>query len=126
MTREKVKVKLTVKNKRSQWDEVLDIEANSVALADLLAAAQEVVKQFNESLRPYELPRELVSVVYAGESLAHVWCKENTVGLLDKRRQVIYDLYRCARCGITARRTGLGAPRVRRPCQPQAVNRGKA
>lgn len=68
---------------------------------------EEVIKNFNKTLRPSERERVLVAAMELEEkSRPHSWVKSNLVTKIDKQGQ--YDSYRCETCGITGKRRSLG------------------
>lgn len=69
--------------------------------------AKETLRRFNATLRPGEKERELLDVVIIdAQEQEHNWHKTNLVTIMDRNGS--YDAYRCQRCGITAKRFGLG------------------
>ena len=98
------KFKIVVEDGRGdRWEEEYDKPTN-----DPMQWAIETVEKFNAGLRGYESPRKVIDVIVLGESEAHTFKKTNLVTIMDPRRGC-YDTARCSRCGITAKRIGLGA-----------------
>jgi hypothetical protein len=96
---------MTVKDDRSTWTEEYDKPAKDIAEARIVA--EQMIENFNRYLRPYELPRTLVDVSVGGNAvLAHEWQKMNLVTQVKGASS--FDIMRCAQCGITGRRFGIG------------------
>jgi len=68
--------------------------------------AQSIIDFFNSSLRPYEHPRVLVSVVETENkaTLSHNWVKHSLV-----TEKGGYDVYKCTQCEATGKRFGLSS-----------------
>ncbi len=71
------------------------------------AWAEETVERFNATLRPGEKERILLDVEVLDEHSIknHSWEKQNLVTVA--KLEPYYDVLRCKRCGITAKRFGL-------------------
>lgn len=84
------------------WDEKYD-----KAVEDPMLWALDTVDKFNASLRPGELPREIVTVHIddADAPLPHEWRKVSMATRNMGLRS--YDAYKCDRCGVTGKRFGL-------------------
>lgn len=73
-----------------------------------------LVKKFNDTLQPGERPRDVLGVrvveLTADEAakvpIAHDWEKTNAVTIY--KRGQLYDTAKCRRCGVTAKRFGVG------------------
>lgn len=103
-------IKLYCRNVGTQTDPWVENYTKDVD--DPQAWAQALIDQFNTTLRPNERARELVRVEVESESDVppeHDWEKENLVTIA--RGDIAYDILRCKRCGITAKRVGLGGIR---------------
>jgi hypothetical protein len=75
-------------------------------MEDAQVWAEETIKDFNNTLRPYEKPRELVSVEHLDdESSKHSWAKTSITTIID--RHGTYDEIECTKCSITGKRHGL-------------------
>jgi hypothetical protein len=99
------KIEIEVRNvgSESSWKEEYDCSAS-----DPLAWANELVNKFNATLHPGERAREIIQVVVLDtevEAPDHVWRKQNLITII--RGSQAYDVMRCERCGITAKRFGL-------------------
>jgi hypothetical protein len=97
-----------------KWSEYFIIPDNATD-EDIWDELNAVIKQFNATLRPYEVPRQVVNI-YEIDPIdpsrctilfKHDWSKTNLVTKMDGRMSS-YDEYKCERCGITGRRYGLG------------------
>ncbi len=74
--------------------------------------ARDVIKNFNSTLHPHEMRRELVRVRGGGiDFFEHDWEKRNLFTVCGK--EGMYDVYGCTVCGITGKRFGLGGRIVR-------------
>jgi hypothetical protein len=84
--------------------------------------ARDLIENFNDTLRPGELPRRLLKVVYLGKEgegnarklrdgsrEPHDWEKSSLVTEVGG-----YDRMKCSKCNITGRRYGLGDTGTRR------------
>jgi nitrous oxide reductase accessory protein NosL len=66
-----------------------------------------ILENFNQTLRPYEKARELVSIVEGGMAdVKHQWEKQNLSTICDKHS--MYDIMRCRLCGCMGKRYGVG------------------
>lgn len=90
---------ITVKNQDSQWEETYDKNVE-----DPHQWAKDTVARFNDTLRPHELPRELVSVNVVSKVNDHHRWEKRTNGQSVLFRGRIADLMYCADCGITGKR----------------------
>lgn len=71
--------------------------------------AEAILARFNATLRPNELPRELVLVegMQLDPTPPHQWVKDSLV--TEKDKTGCFDRMHCARCGLHGRRYGIGA-----------------
>jgi hypothetical protein len=72
----------------------------------ILQHCEFMIKRFNATLRPGELPRKVISVRPTDKPVNrnHRWKKESLV-----TEKGGYDKYRCSHCGATGKRYGLAA-----------------
>ena len=99
-----VKFRILVKDSMQEWRETFDLPAT-----DAHAWAKKTVSSFNSSLRPGELPRELLKVeVIDEENTCHDWIKR-TDGMSVSFRGRVVDLMFCKQCGATGKRYGLSS-----------------
>jgi len=99
-----MKFKIKVKHKGGdEWWEEYDEKVE-----DAHIWARDIIKRFNETLRPYEPPRELlrVEIIDDNNKKFHNWIKR-TYGMSVKFRGATVDLMYCSRCGITGKRYGF-------------------
>lgn len=68
--------------------------------------ANKLIESFNDTCRPGESHRELLSTEIIGVSMTHDWVKL-TSGMSTSFRGNVVDLFRCKLCGITGKRYGL-------------------
>lgn len=95
-------------------------EKHHVRTDSPLRWAVETLERFNETLRPGEEPRRLLSVeeLHEGDPrregdyplppLRHLWRKTNLVTQMNKSGRGSFDAYRCEDCGATGKRFTLG------------------
>jgi hypothetical protein len=105
----KIKVKYKGTPDGSAWEE--PYEKDFVKNADEAREyAEELVQNFNDTLREHERPRELVDVIIddstADSKANHRWTKSNLMTL--EGRYGPYDEMKCEDCGITGKRYGTG------------------
>ena len=83
-----------------EWPENYDLD-----IEDANEYAVSIFKSFNETLRPHENPRELVSVevIESDNNGFHKWFKL-TDGQSVIFRGKIADLMKCEKCGITGKK----------------------
>lgn len=75
---------------------------------DAFKWAENVVENFNKTLRPFETKRTLIKVVIDedGNKSHHEWVKR-TDGMSVVFRGSVADLMYCKKCGITGKRYGV-------------------
>jgi hypothetical protein len=98
-----MKFRIRVQNSSDQpWWEEYD-----KPVTDAQAEGERLVEYFNSTLRPLELPRELlaVEVLDVNSVKDHQWQKQNAGTIIWGGRT--YDKLKCRRCGITGKRFGL-------------------
>jgi hypothetical protein len=100
-----MKFRIRVKSKNGDWWEDYDIKTD-----DAQKWAEVTVANFNNTLKPFENPRELmaVEVISDGNDKFHDWSKL-TAGMSVMFRGAMVDLMRCNKCRITGKRRGLGS-----------------
>jgi hypothetical protein len=117
------KIRITVRNVKTgnEWTEDYD----KVGIGDngnLLQAedwAFQLVKWFNDALRPEESPRELLKTELIGASTAHDWYKR-TNGMSVQFRGQLVDVFECRKCGVTGKKFRLDSVDVRRDAKFKA------
>ena len=96
------KFKIIVENDRHRWEEEYD-----KPVPDARDWAAKTIERYNNTLYHGDLPRRLIDVIITDEiSEEHQWEKTNLVTVMSRGSN--YDTARCRRCGITAKRLGLG------------------
>jgi len=115
-----MKFKIEVRDERSgPWWETFDIEGCTDE-ARIRGWALATIKSFNDSLRPGESPRSFVGgieIIDEGTK-HHKWTKQNLGTKADHRGT--FDLMKCAECGCTGRRYGLGELGIKRSAEFKA------
>jgi hypothetical protein len=110
-----MKFRIKVRDERGKewWEDYDKSDVHDLQSAE--SKGRELVQYFNDTLRPYEVPRsflfaELTSNGDAGvlnsAHESHEWDKTNLVTVLERGR--MYDTAVCTKCGITAKRFGVG------------------
>lgn len=73
---------------------------------------RDIIKWFNDTLRPHETKRVFVRCEIIGEvpPAEHKWFKVTamTQATTGQRHGQFYDAMKCERCGVTGKRFGLG------------------
>lgn len=100
-----MKFKITVSKKdntEQPWEE--SYEEN---IEDPQAWAENTIQRFNSGLRPGEKERVLlhVEIIDSDGIKNHTWGKQNLVTIAKSGQY--YDILKCKRCGITAKRYGV-------------------
>lgn len=101
-----MKFVLTVSDGAKQWDEDYDVPMLKTA-DDVRDYCETILSRFNSGRRPGELPRHMVSLEIGGDSDVHDWRKVNAATVMKGTSN--YDVMRCAVCGVTGKRYGLGS-----------------
>jgi hypothetical protein len=104
---------VTVKDEISQWEERYSGEQEGTW--DTLEEAEQwflaVLANYNSTLRPKELSREMVGIRVGANKdkprTPHNWVKTNLITKSERGR--MFDTYRCTECRITGKRPGLGS-----------------
>lgn len=108
-----MKFTITVRNigEERTWTEPEERDGVTT-LAEAEKWSRDTIDRFNDTLRPGESPRELISVTVdessSGNIKKHDWEKSNLVTISPQGGGAFYDTYKCNRCGITAKRYGIG------------------
>lgn len=98
------KIKATITDGNVSWEETYDID-NDV---DGTIYMDNVLNNFNSSLRPNESKRALVCMEEIGNGTEkHKWAKSS--GATIQGTHGMYDKYICKVCGITGKRYGLSS-----------------
>ena len=86
----------------SVWYETYDVD-----VPDAEAYVKGIVAEFNNTLRPGESSRRVLSFAVLNDYSIekHSWQKQNLVTL--SGRAGLYDVMKCSACGITAKRYGM-------------------
>lgn len=98
-------------NPDRSWDEKFD----NVVCEDPHQWANDTLKKFNDTLRPGEKARRILSIEASENDLAHAWVKTSFM-LIEGTHHYKgwkYDTYKCAKCGITGKRGAL-SPVIKR------------
>jgi hypothetical protein len=104
-----MKIRIKVRNVKTdnEWTEDYDKEGiGNISQAEGWAA--QLIERFNETLRPGESRREVVSTELIGESTEHRWYKR-TDGMSSRFRGALVDLFECSKCGVTGKRHGVSS-----------------
>lgn len=98
-----VKIRITVQSLRSKdsWPEEYSAPENNPQ-----GWAESLIKRFNDSCRPGESKRKLISVEVLGASTEHRWYKR-TDGMSVHFRGNLVDIMECSACGVTGKRFGI-------------------
>ena len=100
----KIKIKIKNLNGNTEWNEIYDIDNN----INPNIYANNLINNFNATLRNNEIPRELINVEIIDNNETkheHDWQKQNIITII--KGSNIYDIMKCSRCGITAKKYGL-------------------
>lgn len=100
-----MRFKITICKKddtEQSWEEIYDEN-----IEDPQTWAKETIERFNSYLRPGEKERVLLSVeIIDNHSIQnHAWKKQNLMTIAKSGNY--YDVLKCGRCGITAKRYGV-------------------
>jgi hypothetical protein len=101
-----MKFRICVKSQnREAWWEDYDLVTD-----DCQKWAEVTVANFNNTLKPFETPRELIAVemITSGNEKFHDWSKL-TSGMSVMFRGSVVDLMICKKCGITGKRRGINS-----------------
>lgn len=103
----KIKMKVLIINTGRENEEEYDINND----LDPTEYAQNLINNFNNTLRPNESPRKLMSVEviqqHSPVTSQHDWEKTNLVTL--NGRKGLHDILKCSKCGITSKRYGFSS-----------------
>jgi hypothetical protein len=110
----KFTIRVRERDTKREWDE--PYEKDEVTDEESAREwAEETIESFNNTLRPYEKPRDLIRVTVEEGTESnlkdHDWEKTNMT-TVRSGRLLSYDAYRCRRCRITAKRSGFHSPIV--------------
>jgi len=100
-----MKFKIHVKDSNNDW-----FEEYNEKTEDAQEYAEKMVESFNNTLKPYETKRTLISVevMESSNDELHDWVKQS-YGMSQVFRGQIVDIMRCSKCGITGKRFGLSS-----------------
>lgn len=90
------------------WEEKYEV-SNEIDTEKYL---KEMIQRFNSTLHPNESAREILEMweepleIDILPKIQHMWEKTNLV--TQSRGGQLYDTYKCAKCGITGKRFGIG------------------
>ena len=103
-------MKIKTKVKQVETGYIMNEEHNINNGEDMNAFAKNLIDNFNNTLRPNESPRELLSVELVEQLTVvlndHSWEKQNSFTII--RGGSIYDIMKCQICGVTGKRHGIG------------------
>lgn len=109
-----------VKDARAEWTEKYN-KPEVVDQATAESFGRNVVQYYNDTLRPGERPRTFLSAALTNNGdvhESHEWEKTNAFTIAERGRT--FDTARCVKCGVTAKRFGVGAPRLDSQFRAQA------
>jgi len=95
-----IEIKAEIKNKHGSWEETFTVSSINTALKEI----KETVKNFNNTLREKEVPREFVKLINKDPTLLHDWERINLVVLEDKGG--MYNRFKCNNCGLVIKKYG--------------------
>ena len=101
---------IRVKDSRAEWREKFN-KPEVVDQATAESVGRGLVQYYNDTLRPGERPRTFLgaSLTSTGEVReSHEWEKTNSFTIMERGRP--FDTAQCVKCGVTAKRFGLGEP----------------
>lgn len=110
-----MKFRIRVRDERGHewWEDYNKSDVHDLSSAE--TKGRELVQYFNDTLRPYEVPRMFLLAELTANSDApvlndahesHEWEKTNLTTVLKGGR--MYDTAACKKCGITSKRFGVG------------------
>ncbi|MCT4544610.1 MAG: hypothetical protein N4A63_13800 [Vallitalea sp.] len=102
----KIKMEIEIIKTGSKFEETYEIENN----LNPNEYAENLITNFNHTLRPGESPRKLLGVIVLDNSDVkhkHDWRKTNLATIT--RGGMSYDKMICTRCGVTGKRYGFSS-----------------
>ena len=112
--------KIHVKDFRADWWESYN-KSEVVDQASAEDVGRRMVQYYNDTLKPGERKRTFLEsqlTTNSGVHESHEWEKTNLYTVMERGRN--FDTAECKKCGVTAKRYGLGEPRLDSQFRAQA------